>query len=138
MKEKIAKSNPPDPAALETPACRFVYYEDQPPFVRYLLFHPDHESALRAIFAPLDGDPDYQTVWQLLRRFGELLLAIDEYGFTADLYLDRQVIQEDQADALIQETRNFLNQIHPGPEGGVLTVHWTKEFASYSFGPARV
>jgi len=124
-----------EPITLETPACHFVYYEDHPPFVRYFLFHPGHARALEEFFmSDSDGEKlNQQEAWRRIRRFGELMLAIDEYGFTADLYLDQRVVRQDEVEPLVQETRGFLEQVHPGPEGGVLTVHWTKEIASYSF-----
>lgn len=120
---------------LETPVCHFVYYEDHPPFVRYFLFHPDHFRALQEIFGDSPESPGLgqEEAWRRVRRFGELMLAIDEFGFTADLYLDQRVVQQDEVEPLIVETRNFLLQIHPGPEGGVLIVYWMKEIASHSF-----
>ncbi len=129
------KREPLEATTLETPVCHFAYYEEHPPFVRYFLFHPDHFRALQEIFggSPEGEELGLQEAWRRVRRFGELMLAIDEYGFTADLYLDQRVVQQDEVEPLVDETRAFLAQIHPGPEGGVLTVHWMKEIASYSF-----
>lgn len=124
-----------EPVALETPIGSFVTHEGHPPFVRYYIFRPDYDQAAEEFLEKQRaGDQvDYEEAWRRLRRFGELMLAIDDYGFTADLYLDRKVVGKDEVETMIEGACELLKQIPPGPEGGVLTVHWMEELASYSF-----
>lgn len=126
---------PEDEASrLQTPIGDFVRHEGRPPFVEYYLFRSDHDQLLMECIKKRRAgeEVDSEETYRRLRRFGLLMLAIDEKGFNARLFLDRALVDESELETLIEETYNLLGQIPSGPEGGVLSVHWMEDIGDYS------
>ncbi|MBN1579456.1 MAG: hypothetical protein JXA89_02045 [Anaerolineae bacterium] len=124
-----------DPIVLETEIAEFVLHPDDQPALKYRLFYPDGDRS----FAPKSGgdgpEIDQREQQRRRRRFGELWLAYEESGFTADLYLDRDLVSEDKVGRLCEGVYDFLNRLSIGPEGGSLAVYWMQEIALYDFPP---
>lgn len=126
---------PEDEASrLPTPIGDFVRYEGRPPFVEYYLFRSDHDQLLmECIERRRAGEEvDLEETYRRLRRYGLLMVAIDEQGFEARLFLDRALVEDSELEALIEETYQLLGQIPSGSEGGVLSVHWMEDIGDYS------
>ena len=120
---------------LQTPIGNFVRHESRPPYVEYYLFRPDHDDLLRRIIEKKRAGEELD--WEetrRLKRFGLLMLAIDDKGFNARLFLDRTLVDESELETLAAETYNLLDQIPSGSEGGVLSVHWMENIGDYSLG----
>lgn len=119
---------------LRTPIGDFVRPEGQPPFVEYYLFRSDHDQLLmECIERRRAGEEvDLEETYRRLRRYGLLMVAIDEQGFEARLFLDRTLVEKSELETLIEETHHLLGQIPSGPEGGVLSVHWMEDIGDYS------
>ena len=118
-----------DSVTYETTIGAFVCHADVPLYEQYFLFRPEHDWLVADIAAREQAGEavDWEEAAQATRRFGELMLAIDEAGFSADLYLDREVVSEDEIPALIQGTCEFLEQLPLGTEGGSLAVYWSEQ-----------
>lgn len=131
-KTSVSRSEP-GISRLQTPIGDFVRYEGRPGYVKYYLFRPDHNKRQAAIFekkrAREELDPEEL---KQLGRFGLLMVAIDERGFVAHLFLDRAKVDEAEVDMLIDEVYHVLDQIPSGPDGGVLTANWMEEIGAYS------
>ncbi len=118
---------------LQTPIGDFVRHESRPPYVEYYLFRPDHDDLLRQIIdKKRAGEERDGEETRRLNRFGLLMLAIDDKGFNARLFLDRTLVDASELETLTEETYNLLHQIPSGPEGGVLSVHWMENIGDYS------
>ena len=145
-RKRRARSTPPprptesrpesEAIVFETSIGSFVCHEDDPPYVEYRIFRPDHDQVLEEIMERKRAgeELDYEEVWQRIVRFGVLMLAADEYGVTAELYLDRKLVKEEEVETLTQGTFELLDQIPLGPDGGSFSVYWMEEIADYSFG----
>jgi hypothetical protein len=122
----------------ETSIGSFVCYEDNTPYVQYNIFRPDHDQVLEEITERKRAGEKltYEESWQRITRFGVLMVAADEYGVTAELYLDRKLVKEEEVETLTQGTFELLDQIPLGPDGGSFSVYWMDEIADYSFGEA--
>jgi len=83
--------------------------------------------------AHAEEEIDWEEATRRLHRFGMLMLAADEHGFDAYLFLDRTLVEEAELETLIQGTCDFLNTIALGSEGGSLIVQWIEYIAEYSF-----
>ncbi len=128
----------PESIAFDTSIGTFVYHTDDPPHSQYYLFRPDHHQTLEDITRRQRAgeELDYEEVWRRIARFGVLMLAVyPDGGFTADLYLDRDIVEEDEVETIVQGTCEFLEQIPLGTDGGSLSVFWMEEIAEYSFNP---
>lgn len=124
----------PEAIAIETSIGRFVYHEGEPPSVQYYLFRPGGQQALAEITEAVRAGKEVSAEdWRRIQRIAVLMLAADRYGFSADLYLDRQQVEEDQVETLIGGTSEFLSLIPSGPEGGSLGVFWMEEIGVYGF-----
>jgi hypothetical protein len=120
----------------ETSIGSFVCYEDDTPYVQYHIFRPDHDQVLEEITERKRAGEKltYEESWQRITRFGVLMVAADEYGVTAELYLDRKLVKEEEVETLTQGTFELLDQIPLGPDGGSFSVYWMDEITDYSFG----
>jgi hypothetical protein len=119
----------------ETSIGSFVCHKDDTPYVPYRIFRPDHDQVLEEIMERKRAGEEinYEEWWRRITRFGVLMLAVDEDGFSADLYLDRKLVKEEEVETLIQGTFELLDQIPLGPDGGSFSVYWMEEIADYSF-----
>jgi hypothetical protein len=119
----------------ETSIGSFVRHEGETPYVQYRVFRPDHDQVIEEITERKRAGEKltYEESWQRITRFGVLMLAADEYGVTAELYLDRKLVKEDEVETLSQGTFELLDQIPLGPDGGSFSVYWMEEIADYSF-----
>lgn len=135
VNERLQDLSEPEAIAFKTSIGQFVYYPDAPPYAQYYIFRPDHDQALEEIVERerAGEELDFEALWRHIGRFGVLMLAVDEEGFTADLYLDRSLVDEEEVEALVQGTSELLGQIPLGPDGGSLSVYWMEEIAEYSF-----
>lgn len=123
----------PKQSRLQTPIGDFVRHEGRPPYVEYYLFRPNRDPLWAKLIKKRRAGEELN--WEEirpLRRFGLLMLAIDEKGFNARLFLDRTMVDESELETLTEETYNLLDQIPSGPEGGVLSVHWMEDIGDYS------
>jgi len=130
----------PVPSTLQTPIGDFVRYEGRTPYIEYSLFRPDHEQVkLQIIERARAGEEeiDWAEEARRLTRIGLLMLALDDYGFDAYLFLDRALVEESELETLVQGTCDLLKQIPPRPEGGSLVVQWMGGIVEYSFGSAE-
>lgn len=118
-----------DSVTFETSVGIFVCHADMPLHEQYFMFRPGHDQLVAEIAArERSGDAvDWDEAARATRRFGELMLAFDDMGFSADLYLDRDVVAEDEIPSLIQGTCEFLEQLPLGSDGGSLAVYWTEQ-----------
>ena len=138
-RKRRARSTEPRPEsetlAFETSIGSFVRSEDETPYVPYRIFRPDHDQVLEEIMERKRAGEEinYEEWWRRITRFGVLMLAVDEDGFSANLYLDRKLVKEEEVETLIQGTFELLNQIPLGPEGGAFSAYWMEEIADYSF-----
>jgi hypothetical protein len=125
------------PVAYRTSIGDFVRHEGEAHYARYRLFRPDHGQVLAELRALEEAgeEIDYSAWWPRITRIGELMLAVDEDGFTADLYLDRELVQEEEVEALIDGTLAFLEDVPMGASGGAFGVCWMQEIADYSVNP---
>jgi hypothetical protein len=121
------------PVAIETSIGHFVCYEDDTPYTQYFIFRPDHDRMLAEIRERRHaGEEISLESWQRISRFGVLMLALDELGFTADLYLDRRLVRAEEVETLIQGTLELLERIPLRRDGGSLCVYWMEEIAEYT------
>ena len=126
----------PETIAFETSIGSFVRCKDETPYIPYRIFRPDHDQVIEEIMERKQAgeEVNYEEVWQRITRFGVLMLAADEYGVTAELYLDRKLVKEEEVETLTQGTFELLDQIPLGPDGGSFSVYWMEEITDYSFG----
>ena len=126
----------PEAISFKTSIGSFVCHEDDTPYVQYRIFRPDHDQVLEEITERKQAGEKltYEESWQRIARFGVLMLAVDEYGVTAELYLDRKMVKEEEVETLIQGTFELLDQIPLGPDGRSFSVYWMEEITDHSFG----
>jgi hypothetical protein len=119
----------------ETSIGSFVCQEGETPYVQYRIFRPDHDQVLEEITERKQAGEKltYEESWLRITRFGVLMLAADEYGVSAELYLDRKLVKEEEVETLVQGTFELLDQIPLGPDGGAFSVYWMEEITDYSF-----
>jgi hypothetical protein len=129
----------PVPSTLRTPIGDLVRYEGRTPYIEYFLFRPEHEQVRLQLIerARAEEEIDWTEEAKRLTRIGLLMLALDDYGFDAYLFLDRALVEESELETLIQGTYDLLKQIPPRPEGGSLVIQWMEEIAEYSLGSAE-
>jgi hypothetical protein len=122
---------------IESDIGTFVLHADDPPYSKYLIFRPDHAEVAAQFDARRRAgeDIDFEEERRRTFRFAELGLALDDYGFFADLYLDRSIVREDEVDDIVAGVCALLEQIDVGPDGGDLGVYWMEEITNYSFMP---
>jgi hypothetical protein len=114
----------------------FVFYPDMSPYLQFFLFRPDQEEKLARVVAKVEaGGTLDEAEWQDVERIGVLMFSADDAGFTADLYLVRGQVGEDEVEDLVDAVDEILGDLPSGMEGGILTLYWMEEFASYDFGP---
>lgn len=118
---------------LRTPTCDFVRYEGRPGYVEYYLFRPGHREHMAAIIEKKRAgeEPDPEEL-KRLGRFGLLMVAIDEQGLEAHLFLDREKVDEEEVDMFIDAVYGVLDDVPSRPDGGVLTANWMEEIDTYS------
>lgn len=123
----------PKISRLQTSVATFVRHDEQPHYVEYFLFRPDHSERKAAFIEKRRAgeEPDLKE-FQQMGRFAILMIGLDERGFTAYLFLDRAKVDEAEVDTIIDEVYRTLDQIPSGPDGGVLVAHWMEEIGSYS------
>jgi hypothetical protein len=124
----------PEPVQFQTPIGSFVCYDASLPFVKYYLFRPDYHQRQEQVDARERAGE--QVSWEerrRLRRYGELLLAVDKNGFAADLFLDRELVDDAEVETLIQGVCDVLNTIKLGSDGGAFSVYWMADIAVYNF-----
>ena len=139
-RRKPVTPQPPDSqpeqkvSRFQTPIGDFVRYEDKPPYAEYYLFRSDHDQILMQYVkrAYAEEEIDWEEAVRRLDRFGLLMLAPDERGFNAHLFLDWTLVEETEVETLIQGTLDLLNQILPHSESGSLAVHWMGDIGYYS------
>lgn len=120
---------------LETPIGDFVSYPDDAPYIQFLLFRPDHEQEVAEVEARRAAGErvDPAEAFRRTRNYGTLMVSVDERGFVADLYLDREIVDSAEVETLVDGVADFMEKLPLGPEGGSLGVHWVEEIAYYSF-----
>ncbi|MGC9335488.1 MAG: IS1096 element passenger TnpR family protein, partial [Anaerolineae bacterium] len=127
----------PEAQVYHTDVVDFVFYPDMSPYLQFFLFRPDQEEKLARVVAKVEAGGKLEDAeWQDVERIGVLMFSPDEAGFTADLYLVRGQVDEDEVEDLVDAVDEMLEDLPSGMEGGILTLYWMEEFASYDFGPA--
>ncbi len=123
-----------EPISFATSIGDFVGYPGEP-YLEFLLFRPGHEETMRELRARKEAGETFEAgeYWQRVRNYGVLMLALHKEGFTAELYLDRSLVDPNEVDEIVDVTGTLLEQIALGTEGGCLTVAWTEEIATYDF-----
>jgi hypothetical protein len=123
------------PVVYATDVVDFVFYRDVPPFVQFYLFRPEQEALAELEAAVAAGIEPDEAAWEGSWRIGVLMLALDQEGFTAELYLEKGRVAEDEVEGLVDAVDEMLDEFPSGLDGGVLAVYWMEEIATYDFGP---
>jgi hypothetical protein len=121
-----------EPSVFHTDAVDFVFYTDTSPYVQFYLFRPEQQNALDHLEAMLEaGATGDEIPWETIERIGVLMVSTDEEGFSADLYLVKGQVAEDEVETLVDAVDEMLGELSTGFEGGILAVYWMEEIAVY-------
>jgi hypothetical protein len=119
-------------SVFHTDAVDFVFYTGTPPYLQFYLFRPDQHEAVDRLEAMLEAGATGDDIpWETIERIGILMFSADEEGFSANLYLVKGQVAEDEVDTLVDAVDEMLGELPLGPEGGVLVVYWMEEIAVY-------
>jgi hypothetical protein len=120
-----------------TDACELVAYMGEEPYEYITVFRPGAIEILKEIDQLLargeEPDPELE---ERLEQCGTLMLSVDESSIVAELYLDADLVDEDEVDALVAGVSEFLDRFPLGPDGGLFNVYWMEPIVTYAFGQA--
>ena len=134
--EALQLAEEEEPSVFHTDVVDFVFYADMPPYAQFYLFRPEQQDALDRLEAMLDAGagPD-ELPWETVERIGVLMLSVGDEGFSADLYLVKGQVAEDEVEGLVDAVDEMVAELSVGPGGGLLAVYWMEEIAVYDLGP---
>lgn len=115
-----------------TDAGTFIFDDMLSPSISYFLFRPGHEEFSEVLEQNmLAGDPlNYESL-AALHYIAELRLSDGWETLVADLYIDRDLVEDDEVQDIVESAMVLLDEIEPGPEGTTLTVFWMQEIGAY-------
>jgi hypothetical protein len=118
-----------------TDACELVSYMDEAPFEYLTVFRPGAVEILMEMDEALArGEEPEPELEERLEQCGTLMLSVDDLSMIAELYLDGDLVDDDEVDALVAGVSQFLDQFELGPDGGLLNVYWMEPIVTYAFG----
>ena len=121
----------------QTDACELVSYMGEAPFEYLTVFRPGAMEVmmeLDEVYARgQEPDPELE---ERLEQCGTLMLSLDDRSLIAELYLDGDLVDDDEVEALVLGVSQFLDQFELGPDGGLLNVYWMEPIVTYTFGQA--
>ena len=130
--EALRSADEEEPSVVHTDTVDFVFYAGMPPYVQFYLFRPEQQDALDRLEAMLEaGATDDEIPWESIERIGVLMLSAGDEGFSADLYLVKGQVAEDEVETLVDAVDEMLAELSMGSGGGVLAVYWMEEIAVY-------
>lgn len=116
-----------------TDAGTFVFDDTLSPSISYFLFRPDHDEVSEAFEQNiLAGEPLDVDTMQALHYIAELRLSDGWQTLMADLYIDRDLVDDYEVHEIVESALVLLDDIEPGPEGTSLTVYWVQEIGVFS------
>jgi hypothetical protein len=116
-----------------TDAGTFVFDDTLSPSISYFLFRPNHDEVSDNFEqCMLAGEPlDYETL-EALHYIAELRLSDGWQTLMADLFIDRDLVADEEVQNIVESALVLLDDIEPGPEGTALTVYWMQEIGVYT------
>jgi hypothetical protein len=118
-----------------TDACELVAHMGEAPFAYITVFRPGATEILMEMDQLLargkEPDPELE---ERLEQCGTLMVSVDETSIIAELYLDGDLVDDDEVEALAAGVSQFLDGFPLGPDGGLLNVYWMEPIVTYTFG----
>ncbi len=124
---------PEEMMEIVTDAGTFIFDETLSPSISYFLFRPDHKEISETFEQNvLQGEPLGPEMMEALHYIAELRLSDGWDTLMADLFIDRDLVDDEEVQGIVEGALVLLDDIEPGPEGTTLTVYWMQEIGVYS------
>jgi hypothetical protein len=123
---------PEEMREIVTDAGTFVFDDTLSPSISYFLFRPNHDEMSEAFEqSMLAGEPIDVGALEDLHYIAELKLSDGWKTLMADLFIDRDLVDDEEVQDIVESALVLLDDIEPGPEGTTLTVFWMQEIGVY-------
>ena len=110
----------------------FVFDDTLSPSISYFLFRPNHDEVSEAFEqSMLAGEPIDYGALEDLHYIAELRLSDGWKTLMADLFVDRDLVEDEEIQGIVESALVLLDDIEPGPDGTTLTVFWMQEIGVY-------
>jgi hypothetical protein len=128
----ISSFIPEEMREIVTDVGTFVFDDALSPSISYFLFRPNHDE-ISEVFEQslLAGEPIDYVALDDLHYIAELRLSDGWKTLMADLFIDRDLVEDSEVQDIVESTLVLLDDIEPGPEGTTLTVFWMQEIGVY-------
>lgn len=124
---------PEEMREIVTDAGTFVFDDTLSPSLTYFLFRHDHQEVSETIEqCMLVGEPLDAETMEALQYIAELRLSDGWDMLMADLFIDRDLVDDEEVHGIVEGALVLLDDIESGPEGTTLTVYWMQEIGVYS------
>ncbi len=124
---------PKEMMEIVTDAGTFIFDDALSPSISYFLFRPDHDAVSETFEqCVLSGEPLDMATIEALHYIAELRLSDGWETLMADLFIDRDLVDDGEVQGIVESALVLLDDIEPGPEGTTLTVYWMQEIGVYA------